>query len=205
MRQHCSPRQGGVRRAAGGTENLRTYMTRCHSATTRYCERSPTAHVRRRELTYWKAYSKVRVSLGGKGRMQPGRRKHQSATIIVDRRVRAAGPGASHRQSRRVSEHFRRESRSDVQQTSRAPKPPSKTASTTEGRAAAERNGARTCRSIRHTRHTRHQSRRAAGSSKKQAACSDASSPRQEPALPARCILRRKVRSYWLIAAQVKC
>ena len=29
--------------------------------------------------------------------MQPGRRKHQSATIIVDRRVRAAGPGASHR------------------------------------------------------------------------------------------------------------
>ena len=148
---------------------------------------------------------KVRVSLGGKGRMQPGRRKHQSATIIVDRRVRAAGLGASHRQSRRVSEHFRRESRSDVQQTSRAPKPPSKTASTTEGRAAAERNGARTCRSIRHTRHTRHQSRRAAGSSKKQAACSDASSARQEPALPARCILRRKVRSYWLIAAQVKC
>ena len=60
-------------------------------------------------------------------------------------RVRETGLGASHRQSRRVSEHFRRESRSDAQQTSRAPKPPSKTASTTEGRAAAERNGARTC------------------------------------------------------------
>ena len=44
--------------------------------------------------------------------MQPGRRKHQSATIIVDRRVRAAGLEASHRHGCRGSEHVHRECRS---------------------------------------------------------------------------------------------